>query len=71
MTDDGLYIGPIQHSESLARRDECWCRSCELRRFLASIDPAELVPTGEHKLVRGYCPDCSGSCLVGFGNPAP
>ncbi len=25
----------------------------------------------EHRLIDGFCPDCGGSCLVGFGNPSP
>jgi hypothetical protein len=41
-----------------------------LARRLSKIDPADLIPTGEHRLIDGYCPDCSGSCLVGFGNPS-
>lgn len=36
--------------------------------LLAAVNEA-VKPTGEHRLLNGYCPDCSGSCLVGFGNP--
>ena len=27
-------------------------------------------PEPEHVLFDGYCPQCGGCCLVGFGNPA-
>ncbi len=40
-----------------------------LAKRLSKIDPRDLIPTGEHRLIDGYCPDCSGSCLIGFGNP--
>jgi len=35
--------------------------------LLAKVAESALVPTGEHRLINGYCPDCQGGCMLGFG----
>ena len=38
--------------------------------LIKQVVEVALEPTGTHRLINGYCPDCGGSCLIGFGNPA-
>ena len=56
----------IEHLRALGFRivrDDTW-------RWLQSVAANAVEPRGEHRLIDGYCPDCGGSCLLGFGNNA-
>jgi|GEM_PF-6034959 len=35
--------------------------------LLTKAAESALMPTGEHRLLDGYCPDCQGGCMLGFG----
>jgi hypothetical protein len=63
---------PQTVGELFADHDRLQTENDRLRHQLSLLAPIAneaLKPTGEHRLIDGYCPDCGGSCLIGFGVP--
>jgi endogenous inhibitor of DNA gyrase (YacG/DUF329 family) len=66
MSEHVLNEPTLRAMVSEAERDALEADNARLRRQIEMVAPVvseALKPTGEHRVIDGYCPDCGGQCL--------